>query len=205
MAVIFFPSLFPLWPTPIFPITPGEVFSPQHIVRKARDQVESAAAKKIAPLAEAADDCKEAYKEVKEARESAQTLGKVWEKLSAEEKYESIRNSKTDVAAIAKNTGYNSKNIQDCKNHIFYNTHRLDRYESLGEPVEIKRFDANDEQARAWKRLEEGTHTQEDLTWLKHEKAEQWYEQRHNAGYSESHEKAESKWSGSPWTNTEDK
>ena len=73
------------------------------------------------------------------------------------------------------------------------------------EPVEIKRFDANENQARAWKRLEEGTHTKEDLIWLKHEKAEQWYEQKHDAGYSESHDKAESKWSGTPWTNTEDK
>ena len=107
--------------------------------------------------------------------------------------------------AIAKNTGYKSKNIQKCKNHLFYDIHRLDRYESLGEPVEIKRFDANENQARAWKRLEEGTHTKEDLTWLKHEKAEQWYEQKHDAGYSESHEKAESHWSGTPWTNTEDK
>jgi hypothetical protein len=33
---------------------------------------------------------------------------------------------------------------------------------------------------------------------------EQWYEQKHDAGYSESHEKAESHWSGTPWTNTED-
>ena len=107
--------------------------------------------------------------------------------------------------AIAKNTGYKSKNIQKCKNHLFYDIHRLDRYESLGEPVEIKRFDANENQARAWKRLEKGTHTKEDLTWLKHEKAESWYEQKHDAGYSESHEKAENHWSGTPWTNTEDK
>ena len=49
-----------------------------------------------------------------------------------------------------------------------------------------KRFDANEEQARAWKRLEMGTHTEDDLTWLKHEKAE-------------------SRWSGAPWTNTEDR
>ena len=48
-----------------------------------------------------------------------------------------------------------------------------DRYESLVEHFEIKRFDANENQARAWKRLAEGTHTKEDLTWLKHEKAEQ--------------------------------
>ena len=36
-------------------------------------------------------------------------------------------------------------------------------------------------------------------------KAEQYYEQKHDAGYSESHEKAENHWSGPPWTNTEDK
>jgi hypothetical protein len=51
--------------------------------------------------------------------------------------------------AIAKNTGYKRKNVQNCKNHLFYDIHRLDRYESLGEPVEIKRFDANENQARA--------------------------------------------------------
>ena len=38
--------------------------------------------------------------------------------------------------AIAKNTGYKSENIQKCKNHLFYETHRLDRYESLREPVQ---------------------------------------------------------------------
>ena len=127
---------------------------------------------------------------------------KKWEKLSAEEKYDSIRKSKADVDAIAKNTGCKRKNVQNCKNHLFYDNHRLDRYESLGEPVEIKRFDANENQARAWKRLEKGTHTTQDLTWLKHEKAEQWYEQKHDAGYSESHEAAEKHWSGTPWTNT---
>lgn len=40
------------------------------------------------------------------------------------------------------------------------------------------------------------------INWLKHEKAEQWYEQKHDAGYSESHEAAENHWSGTPWTNT---
>ena len=75
--------------------------------------------------------------------------------------------------AIAKNTGYKSENIQKCKNHLFYETYRLDRYESLGEPLEIKRFDANEDQARAWKKLEKGTHTKEDLIWLMHKKAEQ--------------------------------
>lgn len=51
------------------------------------------------------------YKKVKETIESAEKLGKIWEKLNVEEKYKSIRNSKTDVDAITKNTGYKSKNI----------------------------------------------------------------------------------------------
>ena len=143
------------------------------------------------------------YKNAEENVKSADRRVKTWENLSTEKKYEDIRNSTADVETIAKNTGY--KNIQKCKNHLFYETPILDRYKSLGEPVEIKRFDANEEQARAWKRLEERTHTQDDLTWLKHEKAEQWYEQKHNAGYSESHEKAENHWLGTPWTNTENK
>ena len=171
---IFFPFLpFPMPQIPFFPV---EGFSPQQIVRNGRDRAESAVEERLRPLAEAVDDCREAYNDYKDAEEiidSAEKLVKTWEKLNAEEKYENIRNSKTDVDAISKNTGYKSENIQKCKNHLFYETHRLDRYESLGEPVEIKRFDANENQAKAWKRLEEGTHTKEDLTWLKHEKAEQ--------------------------------
>lgn len=99
---IFLPFLpFPIIPQILF--FPVEGFSPQQIVRNARDRAESAV-----------DDCREAYdeyKEVKETIESADKLVKTWEKLSAEEKYESIRNSKTDVDAIAKNTGYKSVKI----------------------------------------------------------------------------------------------
>lgn len=57
--------------------------------------------------------------------------------------------------------------IQEYKEHVFYNAHKLHRYKDLGEPVENKRFDTYETRARAWKRLEEGTHTKEDLTWLK--------------------------------------
>lgn len=205
---IFFPFLpFPTVPMPYAPFIPVEGFSLQQIVRNAKDRAESAVAEKMAPLAQAADEYQEAYNEDKETKEAiklVEDVNKKWEKSSAKEKYESIRKSKTDVDAIARNTGYKSKNIQKCKNHLFYDIYRLDRYESLGEPVEIKRFDANENQARAWERLENGIHIKEDLTWLKHEKAEQWYEQKNDVAYSESHEKAESHWSGTPWTNTED-
>ena len=128
-----------------------------------------------------------------------------WDNLSAEQKYDEIRESITDVDAIARNTGYKKENVQNCKNYVFHNTHKLDRYEFLGEPVQTKRFDPDDPQAQAWKRLETGTYSPEYLTWLKHEKAEQWYEQKHDAGYSESHDKAEKHWSGNPWADKESK
>lgn len=112
---IFFPFLpFPIVPMPQVPFFPVEGFSPQQIVRNGRDRAESAVEERLNPLAEAVNDCREAYKEYKEVKEtiqSAEKLGKTWEKLSAEEKYKSIRNSKTDVGAISKNTGYKNENI----------------------------------------------------------------------------------------------
>ena len=47
--------------------------------------------------------------------------------------------------------------------------------------------------------LTSGTHTPEDITWMKHEMAERWHEQRHGSTYKESHGAAEKKWPGNPW------
>ena len=47
-----------------FPFLPVEGFTPQQIVRNARDRAESAIAEKLAPLAQLADDCQEAYKHI---------------------------------------------------------------------------------------------------------------------------------------------
>ena len=38
--------------------------------------------------------------------------------------------------------------------------------------IEHERFDATLEQALAWKRIEAGIHTQDDIEWIKHECAE---------------------------------
>ena len=108
-----FAIFFPLFSSPMLsvPFSPVAGFTTQQIVGNARNRAESAVAKKIAPLAQAVDDCHEAYNESKETKpeaynESKETketvksveedVDKKWEKLSAEEKYESIRNSKTD-------------------------------------------------------------------------------------------------------------
>ena len=96
---------FQLFRCPQVPFLPVEGFSPQQIIRNARDRAQSAVEERLRPLTEAVDDCTEAYNEYKDAKEtieSAEKLVKAWENLNAEEKYESIRNSKTDVDAIAK-------------------------------------------------------------------------------------------------------
>ena len=65
--------------------------------------------------------------------------------------------------------------------------------------MEYKRFDPNFQQALAWKRLEAGTHNQDDITWIKHECAERHHELKYGAGYSESHARAQSRFDGAPW------
>lgn len=80
---IFFPFLpFPMPQVPFFPV---EGFTPQQIVRTARDRAESAVAEKLAPLAQLADDCQEAYKEYKVYKEMSSTLSKVSKKVRKDE------------------------------------------------------------------------------------------------------------------------
>ena len=72
----------------------------------------------------------------------------------AEEIYDSIREFDTDICDIAENLGFKADNIQNVKDHVFYQKHELDQYVSLGEASEYKRFDPYIQQALAWKRLE---------------------------------------------------
>ena len=69
---------------PFFPVE-GFSFSPQQIVRNARDRAESAVAEKLAPLAQLADDCQEAYNEYKVYKEMSSTLSKVSKKVRKDE------------------------------------------------------------------------------------------------------------------------
>jgi hypothetical protein len=117
----------------------------------------------------------------------------------ADQIYDSIRECDTDICDIAQNLGLKADNIKNVKDHIFYKEHELDQYVSLGEKPEHKRFDPNFQQALAWKRLEAGTHNQDDITWIKHECAERHHELKYGAGYSESHARAQSRFDGAPW------
>jgi len=115
----------------------------------------------------------------------------------ADQIYESIRESDTDICDIAQNLGFKADNIKNVKDHVFYNEHDLDRYGP--DQIERKQFDPNLQQALAWKRLETGTHTQDDVTWIKHECAERHHELKYDSGYSEAHDQAQSRFDGAPW------
>lgn len=117
----------------------------------------------------------------------------------AEKIYDSIRECDTDICDVAENLGFKADNIKNVKDHVFYNEHNLDRYGP--DEIEHKRFDATLEQALAWKRLETGTFTQDDVTWIKHECAERHHELKYDSGYTEAHERAQSRYEGYPWEN----
>jgi hypothetical protein len=116
----------------------------------------------------------------------------------AEQIYDSIKKCDTDICDIAANLGFKANNIKNVKDHVFYNEHDLDRY-APSVPVEHRRFDASLQQALAWKRLENGIHTQDDITWMKHECSERYHELKYDSGYSEAHDRAQSRFDGAPW------
>ena len=115
----------------------------------------------------------------------------------AEQMYDFIRECDTDICDIAQNLGFKADNIKNVKDHVFYNEHDLDRYGP--DQIEHKRFDPTLSQALAWKRLEAGIHTQDDVTWIKHECAERHHELKYDSGYSEAHDRAQSRFDGAPW------
>lgn len=80
---IFFPFL--PFPMPQVPFLPVEGFSPQQIVRNARDRAQSAVAEKLSPLAQFADNCQEAYNEYKVYNKMSSTLSKVSKKVRKDE------------------------------------------------------------------------------------------------------------------------
>jgi hypothetical protein len=117
----------------------------------------------------------------------------------AEQMYNSIRDNDKDISDIAVYTKIKADNIKKCKDHIFYNEHVLDRYVHLGEDPVVQCFDPDLKLALAWKRFEIGEHTPEDMEWLKHEYAERYIESTYDAGYTESHDRAQSRFDGNPW------
>ena len=112
---------------------------------------------------------------------------------AADEAYNAIRASTTDVAEIARSTGLKAENIQKVKDHLFNQQHLLDRYVKQGVPAELRRFHSDIGIAQAWERLRTGKHTAADLQLLKHETAEAWYMRKNGPGYSEAHDAAQNR------------
>jgi hypothetical protein len=83
--------------------------------------------------------------------------------------YEEIRRRKSDVSAIARNTGFSESDIDTIKRHIFINDY------DLGEDMP-RRFDPSYDMAVSWQRLIEGKAIQEmDIALLRHELLEHEY------------------------------
>ena len=118
----------------------------------------------------------------------------------ADEAYEAIRASKTDVAEIARHTGLKPSNIQKVKDHLFHNEYVLDRFADLDSDITVGRFDSDLGTAKAWARLRSGTHTPADMQMLRHEAAEAWYMRRHGPSYRAGHDAAERRY---PFPNLE--
>ena len=97
----------------------------------------------------------------------------------AERVYNAIRQSSTDIQAIARNTSINETRIARIKDHLFNRTHQLDGT--------IRRFDADPEIANAWRRLEAGTHTPKDVQLLAHELFESKFEGIFKTDYRTAH------------------
>lgn len=114
----------------------------------------------------------------------------------AEEIHDSIRECDTDICDIVENLGFKADNIKNLKDHVLYSEHDLDRYGP--DQIEHKRFDVTFKQALAWKLIEAGIHTQDDITWIKHEWVERHHELKYGSGYDEAHNRAQTRFDGAP-------
>jgi hypothetical protein len=113
--------------------------------------------------------------------------------------YESIRNrkSKSDILAIAKNTGFSNEEINAIREHIFIKEH------NLGDGI-VERFASDYEQAQAWQRMERGwnIHGDEkykdvDILLLNHELEELTIMAKYEYDYPMAHTIAHEKY---PWS-----
>jgi hypothetical protein len=108
---------------------------------------------------------------------------------AAERAYGSIRADKTDISAIAQNTGMPEATIKRIKGHVFENVHLLDSG--------LRRFDADPNIVNSWNRLQQGDFSQSDLGFLAHERFEAKFESLFKTNYRTAHYAAER--SGRVW------
>lgn len=100
----------------------------------------------------------------------------------AESHYDSIRQMKSDVSQISKNTGFTEKVITKIKQHVFYNNKHILQYAGIG------LLDADYDMAVAWQRLINGNFEKRDILLLKHEYLESGIEKRYNLTNKQAHD-----------------
>jgi RHS repeat-associated protein len=100
----------------------------------------------------------------------------------APEAYGAIRDSASDVASIARNTGLPEYKIQRIKDHLFQKQHQLDSG--------LSRFDPDPDIADAWSRLQSGGYLSEDIRLLNHEYFESRFESIFRTNYRTAHDAA---------------
>lgn len=103
--------------------------------------------------------------------------------------YESFRQSKTDVPAIAKNTGMTKERIQRIKDHLFIKEHVKEHG--------IGHFNPAYAIAQAWERLQRGTYKKNDIDLVNHELFESKFEGIFKTDYKTARDKTVK--SGRPW------
>ena len=102
----------------------------------------------------------------------------------AEMYYEAIRKRSGDVEAIARNTGFSTKDIRKIKEHIFMNAYDLHDGK--------KCFDPDYDIAVSWQRLSEGKNIKEmDLVLLNHELMEYRLMNEKGMPYDKAHAETE--------------
>jgi hypothetical protein len=109
----------------------------------------------------------------------------------ATEYYGAIRHrkSKSDIEAIAKNTGISEEDISAIRQHIFSKEH------DMGEG-KIERFSPDWKIAQAWQRLEKGNYTKLDILLLNHELYELQLIKEKGYNYPKAHAEAQKMF---PW------
>ncbi len=97
--------------------------------------------------------------------------------------YDKICTNDSDVITIAKISGMSVQNIQQIKNHVFFNRH-------IKWDGSVGRFDPDYNMAVAWKRLLDGNPNETDILLLKHELLESQYEKEYNLTADKAHRMA---------------
>ncbi|MGM0715476.1 MAG: hypothetical protein ACQEU9_27295, partial [Bacillota bacterium] len=98
--------------------------------------------------------------------------------------YGAFKTMKNDTSDIARNTGWKESDIQQIKDHLFFEKHKFDS-------GEIKSFDPNYQQALAWERLMKGNYNKNDILLLNHELFESNYMKKYGATYEKGHAEAQ--------------